>query len=243
MMTEPLLSARELIVGYAGVAVLPAVDLQIRPGELWGLVGANGAGKSTLLRTLLGLLPRVGGVVDRASGLRTGYVPQRSELDMTGPRRVVDVVRGGAEQGWSFLSPLAPLRAREAVRRALRDAHAEALAGAQLSELSEGQKQRVLLARALASEPAVLVLDEPTSAMDGRTERAVYTVLQELRAARSLAVLMVSHHVALLAEHATHLVLVDREDGLALVGPAATVAASEAFTERWGRHGSHTGRG
>ncbi|GMV42285.1 MAG: hypothetical protein AMXMBFR64_40010 [Myxococcales bacterium] len=235
------MAARALRVGHAGVPVLPPVDLELRRGELWGLVGPNGAGKSTLLRTLLGLLPRVGGAIDTTPGLRVGYVPQRSELDMTGPRRVVDVVRGGAEQGWSFLSPLAPLRARAAVRRALRDAHAEPLAAAQLSELSEGQKQRVLLARALASEPALLVLDEPTSAMDGRTERAVYAVLQELRAARSLAVVMVSHHVALLADHATHLALADGDCGLFLSGPADVVSADPSFRSQWGHHGSHTG--
>lgn len=233
---EAVVTARGLLVGYAGVAVLPAVDLDVRPGELWGLVGPNGAGKSTLLRTLLGLLPRVGGLMTWRPGLRVGYVPQRSDLDLSGPRRVLDVVRGGAEHGWSFLSPLSPWRRREAVWRALRDANAASLARAQVAELSEGQKQRVLMARALASDPHLLVLDEPTSAMDGRAERDVYQALGALRQARHIAVLMVSHHVSMLAEAATDLLLVDGDDGLVQAGPAPQVREGDAWVERWGRH-------
>ena len=236
-----LLDIQDLAVGYQGHAILPRITLQVTQGQLWAVIGPNGAGKSTFLRTLLGLHAPVAGSVHRGGGAM-GYVPQRSEVDSAVPQRVVDLVRMGAERGWQVLNPLAARR-NPAVAAAMRDTDVTALAKTQWRRLSEGQKQRALLAQALAGEPKLLVLDEPTSAMDVHAEAGIFAVLERLRLERQLGIVVISHHLALLARHATHVVLLDKDERLALVGDAPTVLRHPAFIERYGqvldRGGAH----
>lgn len=232
--SAPLLEARALRVGYERAALLPPLDLTVRAGEVWALVGRNGAGKTTTLRTLLGLLPPVAGAVIRPPGVTVGYVPQRSELDLSVPARVIDVVRTGRDEGWSFLSPLHGRAQAGAVERAMRDTGVHALARQQLAELSEGQKQRVLLARALVCAPRLLVLDEPTSAMDAESERAVFALLDALKEQRSLAVLLISHDIERVLDFATHLVHVDKDLDLARAGETKAVSRSRPFLRQYG---------
>lgn len=230
---EVLLAARELRVGHDGAALLPPVDFEVRAGQLWALLGRNGSGKTTLLRTLMGLLPPLGGRVERTAGAAIGYVPQRGGIDPGMRSRVIDLVREGTESGWSFLRPFPRREARVAVDAALRATGVADLWMAQYGELSEGQKQRVLMARALAGGPRLVVLDEPTSAMDMVAERDVFDRLEHLRAAGA-GVLMVGHHVGVLAGRATHVVFVDRDDALVVAGTAAGVVAHPMFREHYG---------
>ncbi len=232
-MSEELLTIKDLLVGHAGRPILPPVTLTVCAGEAWAIVGPNGAGKSTLLRTLLGLQPGIAGTMRRAP-CTIGYVPQRHDLDPTVPGRVIDLVRTGAEQRWSFISPLFPFQARARVERAMRDTRVLELAREDWRHLSEGQKQRVLMAQALAGEPRLLVLDEPTSAMDMAAEGVLFALLDELRLQRGLGVLVISHHLALLGKHATHLLFLDKDEGVVRAGPLAEVAQDPAFVQRYG---------
>lgn len=229
-----LVATRALVVGHAGRAILPPMDLSVRPSQAWALVGRNGSGKTTTMRTLLGLLPPIGGRIERAPALRVGYVPQRATVDGSVPGRVVDVVRAGLDHGWSFLDPRVPLRARAAVRAALEAVDALDLRRQRFARLSEGQKQRVLIARALVAEPALMVLDEPTSALDPISEEAIFDLLDRLRRERSLALVIASHQLSYVPRFATHAVLVDREHGLAEAGPADEILRSPAFHARYG---------
>ena len=165
---------------------------------------------------------------------RMGYVPQRSTLDPDVPARVVDIVRDGLESRWSFLTPWSRSRTLR-VAAALEETQTAALRTRPFHKLSEGQKQRVLIARALAAEPQILLLDEPTSAMDVEAERATMDLIDELRDQRRLAVLLVSHHLPVAAERATHLVVVDRERRLMITGPKAQVAAQPPCERHYGR--------
>jgi zinc transport system ATP-binding protein len=230
---SPLVACRGLVVGYGGRAILPSLDIEVRTGEFWALLGNNGSGKTTLIRTILGLLPRVGGEIERAPETVMSYVPQRTELDPTIPNRVVDFVRSGRDRGWSFLDPF---RAddRGATRKALQDARCDDLAHQQLSHLSEGQKARAVLARALVSNPNVLVLDEPTSSVDAATERAVFELLDALRRDRDLALIVVSHRSELFVGRATHAVYVDRVGGVAVAGDFDGITRSAVFISRHG---------
>ena len=234
MTAVPLLRLRSLEVGYTGRALLPPVSLDVLPGEFWALVGPNGGGKTTLLRTAVGLLSPVRGLIERPPGLAVGHAPPRSSVDPAVPNRVIDLVRGGLDRGLSFLSPLASRRGREAVEKALSETGLEGLAREPFATLSEGQKQRVLLARALVGEPGLLVLDEPTSAMDLAAERAVFALLDELRRSRGLGVMVVGHHLHALLARATPVALVDKDDRLAIHGPRDRVTGSEAFVDRFG---------
>ena len=225
----------DLVVGYHKRPLLPPLSLQIGPGEQWALIGPNGAGKSTLLRTILGLLPAVGGKVDLDAHANLGYVPQRTSISPHTPARVIDLVRSGIDRGWSFLRPTHIRRSISDIERAMRDADISSLAKQQYPTLSEGQKQRVLVARALASNPELLVLDEPTAAMDIAAEEGVFELLERLREQRQIAVLVVSHHLTVAARHATHAIIVDKDRSYAAAGSMADIAAAEETRARYGR--------
>lgn len=184
-----LIEAKGLTVRFGGAEVLNGVNLAIAPSEIVTIVGPNGSGKSTLLRAMLGVQRLHAGAVTRRAGLRLGYVPQRLHIDRNLPMTVR-----------RFLS--LPQRCTDAqaetvlARVGLRD-----VAARQMADLSGGQFQRVLLARALLSEPELLMLDEPTQGLDQPGEAAFYRLIEEVRAETGCAVLMVSHdlHVVMSA--------------------------------------------
>lgn len=184
-----LLSAEGLSVRHGEATVLNGVDFALRPGEIVTIVGPNGSGKSTFVRALIGLDPATGGRVTRMPGLRIGYVPQRLHIDASLPMTVR-----------RFLS--LPARVTDAAAAsALTRVGVPDAAGRQMSQLSGGQFQRVLLARALLSDPQVLILDEPTQGLDQPGVAAFYRLIEQVRAETGVAVLMVSHdlHVVMSA--------------------------------------------
>jgi manganese/iron transport system ATP-binding protein len=148
--SDTLVACRALEVGYQGKPILPPIDLGIVRGELLAVVGRNGSGKTTWLRTLLGLLPPVGGRLERATQLRVAYLPQRKVMDELYPLVARDVVRFGVERDWSFASSWLH-REPSAVLGALEEMGAASLADVPYRKLSEGQKQRVLFARLAAA--------------------------------------------------------------------------------------------
>ncbi len=227
----PCLTCRALQVGYGATPLLPALDLTVQAGEVWALVGRNGCGKSTLLRTLLGELSPVTGAYEVHPGSRLAHVPQRGNHDICIPARARDMVEAGVDRGWGFWRWGG--RA-ERVNQALADVGADGLRGACYGHLSEGQKQRVLMARALASQPNVLLLDEPTSAMDPMAEADIFVLINSLRSARSLAVIIASHSMAVLPSIATHVVFLDRDEQIAVSGERSDVLADPRFLARYG---------
>jgi len=230
-----LLSLLGVQIGHRGTPILPPISLEIRPGEVWAFVGRNGSGKTTLMRTALGLLPPIGGTLERDPSATFAYVPQRASLDPSVPMRVLDYVRGGADVGLSFLDPLHGWRRRQEVRRALERTNTLALARRRLVELSEGQKQRVLIARALVTGPTLVVLDEPTSAMDPVNEAAVFDLLLGLRDEGDVAIVVASHTMSFVPRYATHCAFLDREpEPLVRVGAADEVLADPAFRRHYG---------
>ncbi len=232
-----LLSCAGLEVGHRGQAILPPFDVQIAPGELWVVIGRNGAGKSTWFRTMLGLLPPVAGRVRKKPGARLSYVPQRTSLDPLFPLAARDVVRMGVERGRSFLG--VALRTPPIVDKALRDAEALDLAHLSFRDLSEGQKARVLLARLVASEPDLALLDEPTAAMDVVAERRAFEHLERLRQERNTAIIVVSHYLGLAKEFATNAIFLDRDCGSAVVGTPDEVFEHADFHRSYGGIESH----
>jgi zinc transport system ATP-binding protein len=227
-----LLRCADLTVGHGGRAILPAISLSVDAGEVFAVIGRNGSGKTTFLRTLLGLLPPVGGQVELAPGLPVTYLAQRSTLDELYPLSALDVVRLGALRGLSFFGR----RARSAEARsaaALDELGVGELAKRPYRALSEGQKQRVLLARLVASNAALAVLDEPTSAMDSVAERETMELIARLRTEHGMTILVVSHLLPSVVEHADRALLLAPDEQEVALGTPREVLAHPVFQRRY----------
>lgn len=231
-MTAALLRCDALLVGHGGRAVLPPITMEIAAGEFWIVVGRNGSGKTTWFRTLLGLLKPIGGAMRWAEPRpRLAHVPQRSAFDELYPLPAEQVVRLGVERGASFLRPGGDRAGR--ARAALAEVEAGALAERNFRSLSEGQKQRVLLARMIASEAQLALLDEPTAAMDARAEAEAMALLDGLRRRHGIAVVVVSHHLPAALPYADRMLFLDPDLGVE-AGSPAQVRASAAWRARHG---------
>jgi zinc transport system ATP-binding protein len=195
---EALFSARALWLTRAGRAILQGVDIDMAEGEILTLIGPNGAGKTTLVRVLLGLEKPDRGTILRRAGLIVGYVPQHFAVDRAIPLTVARFVALGRR---------AP---SEEVARALADVGAEKFADHQLSELSGGELQRAVLARALVGSPGALVLDEPVRGIDYTGEAELYALIGRLRSERGFGVLLVSHDLHVVMAQSDRVICLNR---------------------------------
>lgn len=188
-MSAPLITVRGLGVRADGHQILHGVSVDIVPGEIVTIVGPNGSGKSTFLRALIGAVPPSAGAVTRKPGLRIGYVPQKLAIDAALPLTVR-----------RFLG-LPRRLSKAATDDALNRAGVPGLAHRQMTDLSGGQFQRVLLARALLENPEILLLDEATQGLDQPGSAAFYQQIEEVRKSLGCAIVMVSHdlHVVMAA--------------------------------------------
>jgi ABC-type Mn2+/Zn2+ transport system ATPase subunit len=230
-----LLALRAVEVGHHRRRLLPPVDLTIRRGTFLGIVGPNGSGKTTLVRTMLGLLPPILGRIEHPRGTapRFGYVPQRAEGERTFPLTTLDMVLMGRFPRIGFLG-LLRRRDRELAREALARVGLVGLCQRPLHTLSGGQRQRALIARALCSEPEILVLDEPTSGMDLPAERSLLRLIEALRKELDLGVVMISHNLAAVADVAEEVLLLDRERQVVEHGRTGEVVTPERLSHLYG---------
>ncbi|HEY9761440.1 MAG TPA: metal ABC transporter ATP-binding protein [Trichocoleus sp.] len=180
-----MLETRRLSVNYRGIPALQDVSVALNPGEMVGLIGPNGAGKSTLIKAILGLVPHQGQVLFRGIPLkrqrqRVAYVPQRSQIDWDYPTTAWNVVMMSqtVSMGW-FHAPTA--RHRQVVQAALEQVEMADLAHRQIGQLSGGQQQRIFLARALAQQADLYLLDEPFTGVDKKTEGILLRIFRSLQ--------------------------------------------------------------
>jgi iron complex transport system ATP-binding protein len=231
------LEASGVVVRAGGRRIVDGASLTVAPGELVGLIGPNGAGKSTLLRAIVGVrgcdagdvrldgLP-VESLTPRERARRIAYLPQERRVEWRLPARDV-VMLGRFPHREGFGGPT--LASRAAVDRALARVEAEVFAARPVSSLSEGERARVLLARALAVEAPVLLADEPTAALDPYHQLQVMEILQE-EARAGAAVLAVLHDLVLAARFMDRLVLM--HDGRVVVeGPPEKVLDAESVSD------------
>jgi ABC-type Mn2+/Zn2+ transport system ATPase subunit len=229
-----LVALRGASVGHGRRALLSGVELAVAPGDFLAMVGPNGGGKTTVLRSLLGALPLLGGRRDLPRPLRVGYVPQRDSVDAIWPLTAGEVVLMGRTPGLGVLRRPGATD-RRAVAEALDRVDIGELAGRRYRDLSGGQRQRTLIARALAAEPELLAVDEPTSGMDPAAEFATMEVLRDLHAGGALAVVMVSHRLDAVANHARTLAFVDHHCGLFQVGSLEEMLQPGPLSALYGR--------
>lgn len=223
------LELANLTVGYGSRSALESVSLSIQRGSQVAVVGPNGAGKSTLFKAMVGLLPiRAGGMRLQGGSLpdkrgRIAYIPQREEVDWSFPVTVRDVVIMGRYGRGKWLPKRYSQADMTVVERALQTLGIADLAGVRIGELSGGQQQRVFLARSLAQDPEVLLLDEPFNGVDIGTREAMLEVLAGLRE-QGVTVLLSTHDLDLAARHFDQVILVNKR----LISSGKP---SEVFTE------------
>ncbi|NNF59502.1 MAG: metal ABC transporter ATP-binding protein [Rhodothermaceae bacterium] len=226
----------DLTVAYRDQPVLWDVDLQVSEGVLMAIVGPNGAGKTTLIKAILGLVPTAAGRVliyeapVPRQRRRIAYVPQRGSVDWDFPTSVLDVVTMGTygTLGW-IKRPGKEEHAR--AREALAKVGMAGFADRQIAQLSGGQQQRVFLARALVQDADVYFMDEPFQGVDATTEKAIVTLLQNLREAGK-TVLVVHHDLPTVPEYFDWVLLLNVRRIAA--GPVAEVFTNENLRQTYG---------
>ncbi|MCY4732508.1 metal ABC transporter ATP-binding protein [Natronomonas gomsonensis] len=238
MTTEgPIAELDDVTFGYTATPVVENVSLRIDPGEYAAIVGPNGSGKSTLMRLVLGLLEPDSGSVRLFGepahrfdeGSRVGYVAQQANAAKEMPITVREVVKMGRfpHVGYGLLSA----EDWEIVDRALDVVGMSAFADRPVTQLSGGQRQRAFIARALAGEADLLVLDEPTVGVDAESVDAFYALLETLND-DGITVLLVEHDLRAVTDHAERVVCLNRR--LRFDGPTEEFVDSDALAETFG---------
>lgn len=223
---QPLVSMRGVGIRRRGRWLVRGVDLDIARGEIVTLIGPNGSGKSTTARTAIGVLAADEGRVERMSGLRVGYVPQKLAIDWTLPLTVSRLMR------------LTDRPSAQDVAAALEQVGVTHLQNEEVQTLSGGEFQRVLLARAIARRPDLLVLDEPVQGVDFAGEVALYDLIRQIRDETGCGVLLISHDL--------HVVMADTDTVICLNGHVCcrgtpqSVVASPEYMQLFGARAAET---
>jgi manganese/zinc/iron transport system ATP- binding protein len=230
------LETHDLSVSYRGKPVLHGVDITVPSGSLTGVMGPNGAGKSTLLKAVMGVVPADTGWVKllgkplREVLGRVGYVPQRESVDWDFPVTVFDVALMGTYGGLGWFGR--PGKAeRKRASEALEQTGLADLAGRQIGELSGGQQQRTFLARALAQQAEVYLMDEPFAGVDAATEKTIVELLGQMRDAGK-AVVVVHHDLQTAPRYFDRLLMLNGR--VVAHGPAAEVFQRRILEDTYG---------
>ena len=209
---ETLVSIRDLGVRYDSTIALEHVDLDIYKNDFLGVIGPNGGGKSSLVKAMMGTIPHSGLIeysdyLMRGGKPHIGYMPQISSFDKAFPISVIEVVMSGLQRERGLIRRYGKEERRRALET-LEQASLSDLESRAIGELSGGQLQRVMLCRAIVSEPRLLVLDEPTNFVDNRFENELYNLLHHL--SERMAIVMVSHDVGTISSVVHSIVCVNR---------------------------------
>lgn len=239
---EPIIRFERASFGFPGVMALQDISLTIHAGEFIGVIGPNGSGKTTLCRAVLGLMAPIAGhlhIFDCACEelrchhrAKIGYLPQKGVVDRNFPVTVLETVMMGRYGALGlFRRPTAKDRAIaiDALAHVSMDGHQDTALG----HLSGGQQQRVFIARALAQQPKVLLLDEPTTGLDITTQHNVIELVQHLHEELNLTVLLITHDINMIRSRVDRLVLLKTK--LYAAAPPAEVLKPEILREVYGK--------
>ena len=181
------ITCKDLVLGYEGTAVTDPISFEVNKGDYLCIVGENGSGKTTLMKTLLGLIPLLGGSIQGLNKNDIGYLPQISDIQKDFPATVEEVVLSGTKK--LFYRK----KEKDLMRFNLERLNIANLSKCKFSELSGGQRQRVLLARALCASKKILLLDEPVSGLDPKATAMMYETINKLNKEDGMTIIMISH--------------------------------------------------
>ncbi len=213
-MSAPVIEVDDVWVRLHGQTVLEGVSLAVYPDEFYAIIGPNGGGKTTLLRVILGLLApcrgevRILGTTEAEMRRFLGYVPQFRTFDFEYPITVREMVLSGRLGHITRRPRRYDAEDRARTEEALETMRIADLADRQIRDLSGGEQQRVIIARALVGDPKVLLLDEPTVYVDAPTEAQFYGILDRLR--ERMAIVLVTHDIGVIPEHVTRVACLNR---------------------------------
>lgn len=245
MQMTGIVTTEKLYFRFNGVEILSDITFTLEKGEFLGIVGPNGSGKTTLVRLLLGLLrPTAGSVAlfGHNAGLfnewqRIGYLPQKiAAFNPHFPATVEEIVALGLLAGKSF-----PRRAARGDRRSVDNAMAlmdiTPIRNKLIGELSGGQQQRVLIAKALVAGPELLILDEPTTALDPEGREKFFATLKDLNEHGAVTIIMITHDMGTIGQHASRLLYLDKN--LIFYGGFNDFCLSRDMTNYFGEYSQH----
>ncbi|MCR4924057.1 MAG: ABC transporter ATP-binding protein [Lachnospiraceae bacterium] len=202
-----LISCRDLKLGYENSIIVDGLNFSVNSNDYLCIVGENGSGKSTLMKTILHLMPALGGSIEYGDGLKAteiGYLPQQTQVQRDFPASVYEIVLSGRQ---SYLKNRF-FYSKEDKKNALFNMERMGIAALKdrcYRELSGGQQQRVLLARALCATVKMLVLDEPTAGLDPLVTVELYELIKRLNKESKIAIIMVSHDIGASVKYASHI--------------------------------------
>jgi zinc transport system ATP-binding protein len=208
-----VIELKNISAGYDNDIIIENINCNIYDGDFFGIIGPNGGGKSTLLKIILGLLNPTKGTIkiygqDPKIGRKNiGYVPQHSEYDKHYPISVFDVVLMG-RRSIRGLHPTYSSDDKKATMKALEKVNMEEYKKRHISELSGGQRQRVFIARALVSNPKILLLDEPTASIDKDLQINFYNLLKELN--KNVTIVLVTHDIGVISSYVNRVACLNR---------------------------------
>lgn len=206
-----MIECKELSVGYKGVALKEGINFRLDEGDYLCVLGENGAGKSTLMKTILGLIPAVAGEITVDNRKDLGYLPQQIARQKDFPATVEEIVISGCLAGCGmrpYYNREEKLKARESIKRL----GLEDLTKRCYRELSGGQQERVLLARALCTSGKMLLLDEPTSGLDPNITMELYALLGDLNQKEKVAFIVISHDLSASLEYASKILYLGKDN-------------------------------
>jgi zinc transport system ATP-binding protein len=242
--SQTIIELKDVCFSFNEAEVVKDVSLEIHKGDYVGVIGPNGGGKTTLMKLMLGLLtPKSGTVKLFGTDIQNfrdwpkiGYVPQKNSFDTQFPITVEEVVAMG-RYGKLGLFHSPSQEDTKIVQQALAQVEMLSFRNSQISDLSGGQQQRVFIARALATEPEVVFLDEPTVGVDVKTQKQFYALLRKLNRELSLTLVLVSHELDVVAHESTELGYINRT--LEYFGEPEEFLKGKYFHELIGKGGIH----
>lgn len=219
---------KDVSIGYDNKSIIDNISMQIKRGNLIGFVGPNGGGKTTLVKTLLGLIQPVKGSLTYTEGIKFGYVPQNMSFDSIFPLSVREIVIMGRYSHIPFLGSPGTDDINKVYDTA-RKVGIGHLIDRPFRSLSGGEKQRTLLARAMVSEPDMMIMDEPTASIDQKGESEIMSLIDQMKASMKFTIIIVSHYINSIVNHADKITFIDKDRNVFLFEDKADALENPDF--------------